>query len=104
MEKRANSESEGYCALLIAILRNCTVETAIKSFETGRLKYSVDDYREMCRMKRLGNTYNQIGKIYGISKDMAFRHILKYKKLEKESGYDWDKIVRRNWDERKILK
>lgn len=83
------SLSEGYCALLIAILRNCTVNTAIRSLRTGKLRFSIEDYREMCRMKRLGSTYAQVGRAFGISKDVAHKDIRKYKDAEKAAGYEW---------------
>ena len=75
--------NENYYALAVAIINGCTPEHAFEMLDTGHItkKYDKDqsEAAEMAAIKAQGLTYKQIGEIFGISDQAAYRRIRRYK-------------------------
>ncbi len=72
-----------WCALIISILKKCTPEQAFESLEKcSPIKYHQNktitkhDVMNMIKLKKK-LTYQQIGDLYGMSKDAVFKRIKK---------------------------
>lgn len=74
---------ENYYALLICILLPVTIEKSFDLME-GRITkkrntaITRNDVKDMIQMKQ-NMTYDEIGEIYGISKQAVYRRIKRYK-------------------------
>jgi hypothetical protein len=67
-----------YCALLLSIFLKYTPEQAFEAMELGKPLQRVDpnlviEMRYLRQQK--GFSYGKIGKLYGVSADVAFRRI-----------------------------
>lgn len=76
---------ENYYALLICILRPVTIEKSFDLLEgriTKKRNTSIrkDDIADMIRMKQ-SMTYEEIGEMYGISKQAVYRRIKRFKEV-----------------------
>lgn len=76
---------ENYYALLICILLPVTIEKSFDLME-GRITkkrntaITRNDVKDMIRMKQ-SMTYEEIGEMYGISKQAVYRRIKRYKEV-----------------------
>lgn len=66
-----------YCALILAILSECSLETAfekIQSCTPGKVKYelSQDDIQDMRKFREEGIYYHEIARYYGVTKDIVY--------------------------------
>jgi hypothetical protein len=75
---------ENYYALLICILKPVTIEQGFDMLDgriTNRNNMAItdDDIEDMVRMKNQGMTHREIGQVYGITEEAAYRRIKRYK-------------------------
>lgn len=74
---------ENYCALYIAIIKECNVEDAFRLYHYGHKKVvynkNGEEIENMIKLKNQGYTYQQIGDIYGIARNTVCEKIKRYK-------------------------
>lgn len=79
---------ENYYALLLCILKpSCTIDTSLQIMIDGVFKkenatIGKPDIEDMIRLKQK-MTYEEIGEIYGLSKQAVYRRIKRYKEAVK---------------------
>lgn len=77
---------ENYYALLVCILRPVTIEKSFdlldgKITKKNNTSISKKDIEDMIRMKQ-DMTYDELGDMYGISKQAVYRRIKRYKEAD----------------------
>jgi hypothetical protein len=75
---------ENYYALLICIFRPVTPEQGFRLLNSRATKVQnksicKNDIEDMIQMKQQKLTYDEIGKIYGLSRQAVYRRIKRYK-------------------------
>lgn len=71
---------DGYLALFITIVADCSVEQAFQRLEHGGVhcKLKETDIPEIIRLKEDGKTYRELGKIYGVHYTYVQQRVKKY--------------------------
>ena len=73
-----------YCALILAILSECSLETAFDLIECsfpktppkkGRAKINQDDILDMRKFREEGLYYHEIASYYGMTKDAVYARL-----------------------------
>ena len=73
--------NEGYMALTVSILRNVTPEVAFKMLEGSKYrKWTANDVHEIEMMRQSGMTWREIGRVYGVTEQVACRMYYYHKK------------------------
>ena len=79
--------NEGYMALTVCILRNVTPEEAFKMLEGKKYrKWTADDVYKIAMMRNLGTKWREIGKVYGVTAQVAYK-MYRYHKKKIESSH-----------------
>ena len=73
---------DGYLALFIAVVTDCSMEQAFQRLEHGGVYYKLQemDIPEIIRLKEGGKTYKELGEIYGVHYTYVQQQVKKYAK------------------------
>ncbi len=69
--------NEGYCALLVSIIKHCSPEQAFKALSTGKIERNIDDALHFRELKK-EYTYDQIAEMCCMGKYEVYYWAYKY--------------------------